>query len=576
MRLERFLGDLARSVIQAELGIDGDPLLRPTQDPAHGDYQLNAAMGLAKRLGKEPMELARPLADALAKHEVIGRAEVAGKGFVNLSIAPEFLARTLESALLDARDGVPPVDRAEKIVVDFSSPNIAKQMHVGHLRSTIIGDSITRLLRFVGHDVIGDNHLGDWGTQYGLMIAAMKRFGVDQATLDASPIETLEDIYKRATDLAKQDEAFAADARRELAKLQSGDAENTAMWQRFVTATRGALDSVYRRLDVHFDAWLGESAYHSMLAGVVDDLLARGVATEDDGAICVFFDRIANAPAQLKKQKEPFIVRKRDGAYLYSTTDIATVLYRRDHFACDRAIYVVDKRQSLHFQQLFAICELLGITMRLEHVGFGMMLGGAGTPLKTREGSVVTLASLLDEAEQRAGTRIREEGLEVPEAELAEVARVVGIGAVKYADLRQNRNTDYQFDWDKMVSFKGNAGPYMQYAYARVRSIFRKGGLDPSTARGPIALAHPAEIALARQLVRFPDVVHAAAEQALPHLVSDHLYGIARLFSSFYEACPVLKGEPIEKDSRLALTALTGRQLARGLSLMGIGVVERM
>ena len=573
MRLERFLDDLGRQALRDALGADAPPVVRPTSDPKHGDFQLNGVLPLAKQQKKPPRDLATPVAAALARHEAVLSAEVAGPGFVNLTLRPAWLAARLDEDLRDtARDGVPAVAQAQRIMVDYSSPNIAKQMHVGHLRSTILGASIVALARYVGHDVLGDNHLGDWGTQFGMLIAGMRHFG-DEAALAADAISELERIYKLATERAKQDEAFADEARAELAKLQAGDPTNRALWERFVAATRVALGRVYARLGVTFDEWLGESAYDAMLPGVVDDLLARGLAREDGGAICVFFEDVP----ELAKIETPFIVRKKDGAFLYATTDLATILHRRDHFHAARSIYVVDMRQSLHFKQLFALARKLDVTMRLDHVGFGTVLGEDGKPLKAREGRAVTLASLLDEAESRAAARIREEGLDVPEEELAAVARAVGIGAVKYADLRQNRLSDYQFDWDKMISFKGNAGPYLQYAYARIGSLFRKGGIDPSTASGPLVLAAPEELALARQLARFGDVVHDAAETCEPHRVCDHLFAIARLFSGFYEACPVLRADDAAtRASRIALCWLTQRQLARGLSLLGLATIERM
>ncbi len=578
MRIEAFLDEAAAQAIREVHGVDQPALLRPTQDPKLGDYQINAAMPLSKALSRPPRELAAPIAERMRAHPAVAEAEVAGPGFVNLRLDDGWLGRELDRQLADReRDGVPAVEAPKKTVVDFSSPNIAKQMHVGHLRSTIIGDAIVRILRFVGHDVIGDNHLGDWGTQFGLLIVGMREWGSDEA-LGESPIVELERVYKLASERAKDDEAFAERARAELAKLQAGDPENTALWQRFVAATRVALDEVYARLGVTFDEWLGESAYHDMLPGVVERLLAEGIAREDQGAICVFFNEWDDAPADLKKQKEPFIVRKKDGAFLYSTTDVATVLYREERFGTEKSIYVVDMRQSLHFKQLFVVVRRLGVDMELEHVGFGTVLGPDNKPLRTRDasGNVITLASLLDEAEQRAQARMLEEGVDLPADQIPEVARVVGIGAVKYADLRQNRTSDYQFDWDKMVSFKGNAGPYMQYAYARIQSIFRKGEVDPGSVGGPIRLEAPAEAALARQLVRFGEQVHQAAESSLPHLVTDHLYGLARAYSAFYESCPVLRSEGAVRDSRLALAALTGRQLRRGLGLLGIGVVDRM
>ncbi len=579
MRIERYLEEVSTQAISRTTGVESPALLRATTDRRHGDYQINAAMALAKKLKKPPRELAAPLAEAVAEHPAVASAEVAGPGFVNLRLSDAWLGEQLTAALADPRDGVPTAPTAKRIVVDYSSPTIAKQLHVGHLRSTIIGAAIVNLLRFVGHSVISDNHLGDWGTQFGLVIVGMREFG-DEAALEAHPIAELERVYKLASAKAKEDEAFAARAREELAKLQAGDPENRERWQAFIAATRSELDRIYERLGVSFDEWLGESFYNQMLPEVLQLLQDKHLAREDNGALCIFWNEIEKAPAKLKKQKEPFLVRKKDGAALYSTTDIAAVLHRKRAFHADRALYVVDMRQSLHFEQVFATAALLGIEMELEHIGFGTVLGPDGRALKTREGKTITLASLLDEAERRAEERIREaiaEGkLQIPEASVGEVARAVGIGAVKYADLHQNRMSDYQFDWDKLISFKGNAGPYLQYAYARVHSIFEKGGLDLDSFQGQIRLEAPTEQELGRVLLRFGEVVHQAAESALPHLVTDHLYELARSFSAFYEACPILKAEGPTRVSRIGLAALAARQLRRGLELCGIAAVERM
>jgi arginyl-tRNA synthetase len=582
MRIERFLDGLGRAAIARALGVEAEPALRPTGDPKHGDYQLNGVLPLSKQLKQNPRALAEKVAqELLGASDAIERAEVAGPGFINIQLSDGWLAHELALQVRDrARDGVPRSEQVERVVVDFSGPNIAKQMHVGHLRSTIIGDALVRLLRFVGHEVVGDNHLGDWGTQFGLLIVGMRELG-DAAALEADPIVELERVYKLASERAKGDAQFAAEARAELAKLQSGDANNTALWQRFVAVTKQELDKVYERLDVHFDTWHGESFYNPMLADTVALLEARGLVTVDQGAKCLFFAEL-DVPEELKKQKEPMIVQKQDGAFLYSTSDIATVRYRAEEQRAQRAIYVVDMRQSLHFKQVFAVAKLLGLSLRCEHLGFGSVLGKDGKPLKTRDatGKAITLASLLDEAEQRALARLSEakaEGkLDLSDDELAGLARAVGIGAVKYADLHQNRASDYQFDFDKMISFQGNAGPYLQYAYARVRSIFRKGELELDQVEGPIVLEAPAERVLARTLVRFGEVVHQATESGLPHLVTDHLYALAKAYSAFFEACPVLKAEGAERVSRLALCALTARQLQRGLGLLGIQTVERM
>lgn len=580
MRIERYFDEVARQAIHEALGIEGAALLKPTQDAKNGDYQVNGAMALAKVRQESPKDIAAKIATQLRLHPAVESAEVAGPGFVNLRLSSAWIGETLKTWLADERDGVPVVDKKERIVVDYSSPNIAKQMHVGHLRSTIIGNAIVSMLRFIGHDVTGDNHIGDWGTQFGLLIAGLKKFRNGDA--EGLGIAGLEAVYRQASGLAESDPAFADEARAELAKLQSGDVESRAIWQRFITITRRELDVIYARMGVTFDEWNGESFYDPMLPRVAQTVIDAKLAREDQGALCIFFNEWAEtlgkpAPGKLAKQKEPFIVRKKDGAYLYSTSDIATVMHRTEVTKATRAIYVVDHRQALHFEQLFAVVAQLGYTMRLEHVGFGTVLDEGGKPLKTRNGQAITLASLLDEAEARALEVMRAEQVDLPEEELKSVASAVGIGAVKYADLRQNRLSDYQFDFDKMIEFKGNAGPYMQFAAARAGSILRKGGIDEATfAPSSIVLEADSEKSLARTLLRFPDAVHIAAETCQPHILTDHVYALAREYSSFLEACPVLKSEGVTRESRLALTALTGRQLRRGLRLLGIEPVERM
>jgi arginyl-tRNA synthetase len=569
------LENAAQEVMRDVLGVDAPAMLRAA-NPAHGDYQVNGVLPLAKQLKRAPRELATPLAERLLSLPMFASASVAGPGFINLTLDPSWVASQVLAAARDGeRDGVPLAARPERVVVDFSGPNIAKQMHVGHLRSTIIGDALCRILRFAGHSVIGDNHIGDWGTQFGLLIVGMREFGSPEA-LRTAPIDELERVYKLASAKSKADPSFADAARAELAKLQRGDPDSRALWLEFVAATKVELDKIYARFDVHFDAWLGESAYEEMLPGVVRELRERGLAREDQGATCVFFD---DDP---ELGKSPLIVQKKDGAYLYATTDIATVLYRRDHFHADRALYLVDARQSLHFKQLFALAKKLGVTMQLEHITFGSVLGADGKPLKTRDGEVIRLAALLDEAEARALERLqkaREENvIDLDDAAIATLAPIVGIGAVKYADLMQNRLSDYQFDWDKMISFKGNAGPYLQYAHARIQAIFRRGEIATETldTTGPLQLSHETELALGKQLLRFGEVVHQAAEQSFPHLLCEHLYALARSFSAFYEACPMLRAEPDVRVGRLVLASLTARQLQRGLGLLGIEAPARM
>jgi arginyl-tRNA synthetase len=573
MLLAAHLERLAAEAIEQAHGVSAPALVKPA-DPSHGDFQVNGLLALAKQLGRAPRELSAPVAERLARLPEIESAELAGPGFINLRLAAPWLnARIAELAADTARDGVPLAERRQKIVVDYSGPNIAKEMHVGHIRSTILGDALCRLLRFLGHEVLGDNHVGDWGTQFGMLIVGMRRWG-SEAALAASPVQELERVYKLASAEAKADPAFADASRAELAKLQHGDADNLAQWKRFADATRAELDKVYARLGIAFDLWLGESAYEPALPGVVKLLLERGIAREDQGAICVFFDD----DPELSRVKTPFIVQKKDGAFLYATTDVATVLHRRDALGAERAIYVVDQRQKLHFQQLFATVKKLGVEMELEHVGFGSILGKDGKPLKTRAGDTIKLAALLDEAEERAQALIVSEQLQVDSEWMPVLTRAVGVGAIKYADLSQNRASDYRFDWDKLISLKGNSGPYLQYAHARCRAIFRKAELAPDTldAARPLALEHPRELALAKQLLRFGDVVHEAARSSEPHLLCDHLYQLARLFSGFYEDCPVLDAAGESRNTRLVLCWLTARQLHRGLSILGISAPERM
>jgi arginyl-tRNA synthetase len=547
---------------------DADPLIRPSD---HADLQVNAALGLAKRVGAPPRQVAEGLVDALEGGAVVSRSEISGPGFINLTIADEALWDQVRARLADDRLGVAAVEHGTRTVVDYSAPNIAKEMHVGHIRSTVLGDALSRVLAFVGHKVTRDNHLGDWGTQFGMLIVGMRRHG-SQAALAEHPVQELERVYKLTSAEAKENPAVADEARAELAKLQKGDPENRRLWESFVKATRVELDAIYERLGgVQFDLWMGESAYEEMLPGVVARLLKEGIARVDQDAVCVFFE----GDPELGKSETPFIIQKKDGAFLYGTTDIATVLWRQDHLGTERALYVVGKPQALHFKQLFATVRKLGVTMQLEHIGFGSILGSDGKLLRTRGGATVRLADLLDEAEERAAALMKEEGIELEPA----LVRSIAVGAVKYADLCQNRTSDYRFDWGKLISLKGNSGPYLQYANARVRAIFRKGEVDPSAELGDggaLDLAHEAELLLSKRLLAFADVVHVVAETSQPHLLCEHLFSLARDFSGFYEQCPVLKAEGPARRTRLLLCWLTTRQLARGLDLLGIAAPERM
>lgn len=587
MRIERWLETEAQKIIEQTLGVNAPGICKKSQDPSLGDYQLNGALGLAKILKKNPKEVAEIIATSMRSVEGVQSAEVAGPGFINLRLSQTFLARGLGNALSDSRLGIPQTPFPETIVIDYSGPNIAKQMHVGHLRSTIIGAALVNLNKTIGHHVLGDNHLGDWGTQFGLLIAGLKLFG-DEAKLNDSDsaiaLAELEHIYKRSSQKAEEDPAHKDVARKELAKLQKKDPTSMATWQRFVDITKKEINQIYDRLGVTFDLWLGESAYHDALEGTMVALKQKNICREDQGAQCIFFSEHESAPPSLKKLKEPMIVQKKDGAFLYSTTDLATIAYRQHELKANKAVYVVDQRQALHFEQVFTVASWLGYTVKGTHVGFGTMLGADGKPLKTRDasGKVFTLKSLLDEAEERAEARIREgiaEGrINLTEEELKHVKTRVGIGAVKYADLRQNRVSDYQFDWDKLIAFQGNAGPYLQYAAARIPAIFRKARLNMNEYSNAdrINIAAPEERALAMVLLSYPDVFWQAAETAQPHLLTDLLYDVAKTFSAFYEACPMLKADEQTKTDRLKLSVLTRKILEHGLNTLGIEALEKM
>ena len=573
MRIRHELNRRITAVLTELAGQNAPAAVKETSDPKFGDYQANGVMGAAKKLGQKPRDLAARVVEKLGLDDICAAPEIAGPGFINLRLSPEFLAARLAAMARDERLGVEPVEQPATVVVDYSSPNVAKPLHVGHLRSTILGDAIVRVLRFLGHRVIGDNHTGDWGTQFGLLILGFRRWG-DEAALAASPTDELERVYRLANDAAKADEAFANAARAELAKLQSGDPDNLALWRRFAAATRAEVEKIYARLDVHFDEWRGESAYHDALGPLVADLLARGIAREDEGAALIYFD--ANDDPELADK--PFMIRKSDGAFNYATTDLATIAYRAKAHHADEIVYAVDKRQSLHFKQLFAAVRKMGFTVRLAHVGFGTILGADGRPIKTREGSAVRLADLLTEAVQRAQAIIAEKDPELTPEEMARVAEIVGVGAVKYGDLSQNRHSDYRFDWDRMLAFDGNTAPYLQYVHARIRSIFRKAG-EPDwrlPADAALALEHESERALALRLLRFADVVHDVPAEYYPHMLTEHLFELAQTFNAFYRDCPVLASAGATRATRFALCDGTARQIALGLSLLGIVAPERM
>jgi arginyl-tRNA synthetase len=540
----------------------------PTADEQFGDYQCNAAMAAAKRVRLPPREVANRLLAEGALPDGVIRAEIAGPGFINFHLDDVALARRLEAMQADPRLGAPMPGAGRTIVFDYSSPNIAKPMHIGHIRSTVIGNALDQMHRFLGYRVIADNHLGDWGTQFGILILGYRRF-LDPTALAADPIAELERLYVRSYERAQEDEAWLNEARAELVKLQRGDAENRALWQRFVDLSMSEFEKIYRRLDVRFDLQRGESFYNDRLPDVVERLRALGLAEESEGAWVV----------RLDEEKLPLcIVEKSDGGYNYATTDIATVISRVEEFAPDAIVYVTDERQQLHFKQLFAVARRMGVAARLVHVWFGLMRLPEGT-FSTRQGNVIKLERLLDEAEARALAIVKENSPDMPDAQQREIARAVGIGAVKYADLSQNPQSLVTFTWDKALALDGNSAPYLQYAHARIASVRDKyaeqfPGRDFCGA--PIALTEPVERRLALRLVRFPDVVVRAAHAYKPNLLCEYLFDLAQIYSTFYQTVPFLKAEDGVRESRVRLCDLTARVLRQGLCLLGIKTPDRI
>ncbi len=577
------LHQLQQNLHNALAGLVADPapfaaMLKPAQDARFGDYQANCAMSLAKTLGKKPPEVAREIVQRLALGEQLEQPEIAGPGFINLRLRTDWLARQVQAMARDERLGVAPAEKPRTYVIDYSSPNVAKPMHVGHLRSTIIGDSLTRLLRFLGHNVITDNHLGDWGTQFGILLYGYKHY-LNAEAFQADPVQELARLYIYVRSLFKTGgeeegedptDPVKEACRQETAKLHAGDPENVRLWQMFMPYCYEDLNRIYRRLDVKFDHVLGESFYNPLLPSVVEEMLKRGIAIESQGAVIIPQDE--DAP--------PALVRKRDGAFTYMTSDLATIRYRVQEWNPDAILYVVDFRQSDHFKNLFAAAKRWGFTVELEHVKFGTVLGRDRKPFRTRDGGVPALNELLDEAVARAQTVVDENSPELPPDARKQVAEIVGIGAVKYADLSQNRTSDYVFDWDKMMAMEGNTATYMQYAFARNRSIFRRGQVDAApfrTTPPPASLVQPEERALAMQLLRLEEALAATSTDYRPHLITSYLWDLAKTYSGFFQNCPVLKAETPElRQSRLLLCDLTARVIQRGLELLGIRTVERM
>ncbi|BBN72561.1 arginine--tRNA ligase [Salmonella enterica] len=577
MNIQALLSEkVSQAMIAAGAPADCEPQVRQSAKVQFGDYQANGMMAVAKKLGMAPRQLAEQVLTHLDLSGIASKVEIAGPGFINIFLEPAFLAEQVQQALTSDRLGVSQPTR-QTIVVDYSAPNVAKEMHVGHLRSTIIGDAAVRTLEFLGHHVIRANHVGDWGTQFGMLIAWLEK--QQQENAGDMALADLEGFYRDAKKHYDEDEAFAERARNYVVKLQSGDTYFREMWRKLVDITMTQNQITYDRLNVTLtrDDVMGESLYNPMLPGIVADLKAKGLAVESEGATVVFLDEFKN------KEGDPMgvIIQKKDGGYLYTTTDIACAKYRYETLHADRVLYYIDSRQHQHLMQAWTIVRKAGYvpdSVPLEHHMFGMMLGKDGKPFKTRAGGTVKLADLLDEALERARRLVAEKNPDMPADELEKLANAVGIGAVKYADLSKNRTTDYIFDWDNMLAFEGNTAPYMQYAYTRVLSVFRKADIDEQAlASAPVIISEDREAQLAARLLQFEETLTVVAREGTPHVMCAYLYDVAGLFSGFYEHCPILSAEnDAIRNSRLKLAQLTAKTLKLGLDTLGIETVERM
>jgi arginyl-tRNA synthetase len=588
--METFQTQLAKklsgALTKADLPNAGE--VTPATDARFGDYQSNAALVLGKQRGENPREVAQKILEQLDVSGISESPTVAGAGFINFTLRPEAIAKQAGELLRDERLGVARSTSPRKIVVDFGSPNVAKPMHVGHIRSTVLGDALARIATFLGHEVIRDNHIGDWGTQFGMVIWGWKKL-LDRQALARDPIAELVRIYKEANERSTTDPALRDAFRQELVKLQSGDKENVSIWKECVDLSMKEFERTYEMLDIHYDIQRGESFYNDRLTDVVERLLKSGIAEISEGAVCVFFRDIPELA------DKPIIIRKKDGGFNYATTDVATVDYRINDLKADTVWYVVGAPQMLHFKQIFATARREGYQADFRHITFGSILGDDRKLMKTRSGENVPLREVLDEAVQRARKIIEEKNPDLSDADKIDIAQKIGIGAVKYADLSQYRMTDYVFSWDRMLSLQGNTAPYLQNAYVRIRSIFRKADVAAPLSRGgpsrpgatrrqsavattidKLVLAHAAEINLAKRLCQFAEIVPQVLNDFRPNILATYLFELANSFHSFYEACPVLKSEESVRSSRLALCELTGRVLQKALDLLGIKVPEKM
>ena len=563
---------ISAALARAGAPADSPALVGPATRPEFGDYQANGVMAAAKKLKTNPRALAAQVVEELDLEDMAASVDIAGPGFINIQLKGEWLAVQLGNVLADPRVGVPK-DAPQKVVLDYSHPNLAKEMHIGHLRSTVIGDAIARVLEFSGHEVVRHNHVGDWGTQFGMLIAHL-----DTSTGSVSTeLADLEIFYQSARQCFDQDEAFADLSREYVVKLQSGDPHVLRMWRQFIDESLAHGQRIYDALGVGLkpEDVQGESAYNDDLPRVVEDLRAKSLLVESNGAQCVFLEEFKNKDGQIT----PVIVQKSDGGYLYATSDLAAVRYRAGALAADRILYIVDARQSLHLQQVFAVARAAGYapeTTALEHHEFGAILGADNRPFKTRTGGVVKLVDVLEEGVARAFAQVSEKNPDMDEAERQQIARVIGIGSIKYMELSFNRTSDYVFDWDRMLALDGNTAPYMLYSYARIKSMFRRAGVDEDVLDGAIIIGERAESVLAIKLLQFPEVVAAVARQCYPHVLCNYLYELADAFMKFYEQCPVLRADEPVRTSRLLLALLTARVVRQGLDLLGIETLERM
>jgi arginyl-tRNA synthetase len=552
----------------AKAGLPTAGELTPATDARFGDYQTNAALVLGKQRGENPRTLAEKILASIDASDLCEPPTVAGAGFINFTLRSDVVAKKAGELLPDIQLGVANAKSTKKIVIDFGSPNVAKPMHVGHIRSTVLGDALARIASFLGHEVIRDNHIGDWGTQFGMVIYGWKNL-LDRQSLQRDPLAEIVRIYKETNEKATSDPQVREACRQELVKLQAGDKENIDVWNECVAFSMQDFDHVYRLLDIRFDIQCGESFYNDRLPAVVDRLLKSGIAEISEGAVCVFFRDIPQLA------DKPCIIRKRDGGFNYATTDVATVDYRINDLKADTVWIVTGAPQILHFRQIFEIARREGYKADFRHITHGSILGEDRKLMKTRSGENVPLRELLDEACKRARKIIEEKNPDLSEAEKIDIAQKIGIGAVKYADLSQYRMTDYVFSWDRMLSLQGNTAPYLQNAYVRIRSIFRKAG-EPAPKVDKLMLRDPSEINLAKRLCQFAEIVPQVLNDFRPNILANYLFELANSFHTFYEACPVLKSDEPVRSSRLALCDLTGRVLQRGLNLLGIKVPEKM